>query len=55
MGGIQQVSDAEIEQMIRRALAGCREKIYVHMHFGAVYNENGDYGWSLTEIEEYFK
>ncbi len=55
MGGIQQVSDAEIEQMIRRALAGCREKIYVHMHFGAVYNENGDYGWSLTEIAEYFK
>lgn len=26
MGGIQQVSDAEIEQVIRRALAGCRDR-----------------------------
>lgn len=75
MGGIQQVSDAEIEQVIRRAvdnginffdlcggasnvyapigraLVGCREKVYVQMHFGAVYNENGDYGWSRDPDE----
>lgn len=29
-----------------RAVAGRREKVYVQMHFGAVYNEKGEYGWS---------
>ncbi len=29
-----------------RAIAGNREKIYVQMHFGAVYNDKGEYGWS---------
>ncbi len=29
-----------------RAIAGQREKIYFQMHFGAVYNDKGEYGWS---------
>lgn len=29
-----------------RAIKGIRDKIYVQMHFGAVYNKNGEYGWS---------
>lgn len=38
---------------IGRALRGCREKVYVQMHFGAVYNDKGDYAWSrsLDEIK----
>lgn len=28
-----------------RAIAGRRERIYLQMHFGAVYDENGEYGW----------
>lgn len=37
-----------------RAIAGQREKIYVQMHFGAVYNAKGEYGWSrdLAKIKE---
>lgn len=36
-----------------RAIAGQRGKVFVQMHFGAVYNKNGDYGWArnLTEIK----
>lgn len=36
-----------------RGMRGSREKIYVQMHFGAVYNESGEYGWSrnLDEIK----
>lgn len=33
---------------VGRALRGCRDKVYVQMHFGAVYNEKGDYGWSRS-------
>lgn len=33
---------------IGRALADCRERVYVQMHFGAVYNDKGDYGWSRS-------
>lgn len=35
-----------------RAIRGNREKIYFQMHFGAVYNDKGEYGWSrnLDEI-----
>ncbi|MDE7303799.1 MAG: aldo/keto reductase [Oscillospiraceae bacterium] len=29
-----------------KAIQGSREKIYVQMHFGAVYNSKGEYGWS---------
>lgn len=34
-----------------RAIAGQREKIFFQLHFGAVYTEEGDYGWS-RDIEE---
>lgn len=70
MGGIQNSSDSEIEQTVRkaiehginffdlcgggrnvyepfgRAIEGNRDKIYVQMHFGAVYNDKCEYGWS---------
>lgn len=38
---------------IGRALSGCRDKVFVQTHFGAVYNDKGDYGWSrsLDEIK----
>ena len=29
-----------------KAVKGCREKVIVQMHFGAVFNENGEYEWS---------
>lgn len=29
-----------------RAIAGQRDKVFFQLHFGAVYNSNGDYGWS---------
>lgn len=29
-----------------RAIQGRRDKVYVQMHFGAVYNDKGEYGWS---------
>ncbi len=28
-----------------RAIQGRREQVYLQMHFGAVYDENGEYGW----------
>ena len=28
------------------AIKGQRDKVYFQLHFGAVYNEKGDYGWS---------
>ncbi len=70
MGGIQNISDSEIEQVVRKAIEhgmnffdlcgggrnvyepfgkaikGSRDKVYVQMHFGAVYNDKGEYGWS---------
>ena len=70
MGGIQQASDAEIEQVLRtaidrginffdlcagarnvyapfgRGIAGQRDRVFFQLHFGAVYNEKGEYGWS---------
>ncbi|MDE6732688.1 MAG: aldo/keto reductase [Oscillospiraceae bacterium] len=75
MGGIQNSSDDEIVQTVRKAvehginffdlcgggknvykpfgkaIAGNREKIYVQMHFGAVYNDKGEYGWSRDFAE----
>lgn len=39
-----------------KAIRGKREKIYLQMHFGAVYKENGEYGWSrdLATIQQTF-
>lgn len=39
-----------------RAIAGQREKVFFQLHFGAVYNDKGEYGWSrdLNEIQETF-
>lgn len=28
-----------------RAIAGRREQVFLQCHFGAVYDENGEYGW----------
>ncbi|MBE6696553.1 MAG: (4Fe-4S)-binding protein [Ruminococcaceae bacterium] len=28
-----------------RAIAGRRDKVFLQVHFGAVYDENGEYGW----------
>ncbi len=38
------------------AIQGARDKIYFQLHFGAVYDENGEYGWSrnLDEIKSTF-
>ena len=30
---------------VGRAIAGCREQVFLQVHFGAVYDENGEYGW----------
>ncbi len=40
-----------------RAIKGLRDRIYFQLHFGAVYNANGDYGWSrdLDEIRRTFE
>lgn len=39
-----------------RAIAGARERIFVQMHFGAVYRADGEYAWSrkLDEIKRTF-
>ena len=39
-----------------RAIAGQRKKVHFQLHFGAVYNEKGEYGWSrnLQKIKEMF-
>lgn len=28
-----------------RAIRDCRERVFLQVHFGAVYDENGEYGW----------
>lgn len=40
-----------------RAIADRRDKVFFQLHFGAVYNEKGEYGWSrdLNEIKETFE
>ena len=30
---------------VGRAIADCRERVFLQVHFGAVYNEDGEYGW----------
>ena len=39
-----------------RAIAGQRERVFFQLHFGAVYNAAGEYGWSrnLAEIRRMF-
>ncbi len=39
-----------------RAIAGQRDSVMFQLHFGAVYNEKGEYGWSrdLCKIEDTF-
>ncbi|MBQ4578255.1 MAG: aldo/keto reductase [Clostridia bacterium] len=39
-----------------RAIRDCRDKVFFQLHFGAVYNEKGEYGWSreLSEVKETF-
>lgn len=80
MGGIQNSSDAEIEETIKkaiesginffdlcagarnvyepfgRAIKGRREQVFLQMHLGAVYNQEGAYAWSrnLREIIDTF-
>ncbi len=80
MGGIQESSEAEIEQVVRtaidnginffdlcaggrnvyapfgRAIANRRDKVMFQLHFGAVYNGKGEYGWSrdLKKIKKTF-
>ena len=40
-----------------RAISGVRDKVFFQLHFGAVYNESGDYGWSrdLDRIKATFE
>lgn len=37
---------AKVYAPFGRAIAGKRDKIFFQLHFGAVYNEEGAYGWS---------
>lgn len=30
---------------VGRAIRGRREQVFIQCHFGAVYDENGEYGW----------
>ncbi|MBQ4564006.1 MAG: aldo/keto reductase [Lachnospiraceae bacterium] len=34
-----------VYEQFGRAIKGRREKVYLQVHFGAVYDENGEYGW----------
>ena len=44
---------ANIYKPFGRAIAGRRDKVFFQLHFGAVYNAEGEYGWSrdLDEIK----
>ena len=44
---------ANIYKPFGRAIAGRRDKVFFQLHLGAVYNEEGEYGWSrdLDEIK----
>lgn len=37
---------ANVYAPVGRALKGLREKLFMQIHFGAVYNKAGEYGWS---------
>ncbi len=40
-----------------RAIAGRRDKVFFQLHFGAIYNKAGDYGWSrdLNIVKQTFE
>lgn len=48
---------ASVYEPFGRAIKGIRDKIYFQLHFGAVYNKNGEYGWSrdLNKIKETYE
>ncbi len=48
---------ASVYEPFGRAISGSRDKVYFQLHFGAVYNEQGEYGWSrnLDEIKRTFE
>ena len=48
---------ASVYRPFGRAIAGRREKVHFQLHFGAVYNKKGEYGWSrsLDEIKRTFE
>ena len=48
---------AAVYEPFGKAIRGQREKIYFQLHFGAVYNAEGDYGWSrnLKKIKDTFR
>lgn len=48
---------ASVYKPFGRAVKGMRDKVYFQLHFGAVYNQNGDYGWSrkLEEVKSTFE
>lgn len=37
---------AKVYEPFGDAIKGRREKVYIQVHFGAIYDKNGDYGWS---------
>lgn len=48
---------AAVYEPFGKAIAGQREKVFFQLHFGAVYNKEGEYGWSrdLEEIRRTFE
>ena len=48
---------ASVYEPFGKAVADCRDKIYFQLHFGAVYNDKGEYGWSrkLSEVQKTFE
>ena len=45
---------ASIYEPFGKAIVGQREKVFFQLHFGAVYNDKGEYGWSrdLSRIKQ---
>lgn len=48
---------ASVYEPFGKAVADCRDKIYFQLHFGTVYNDKGEYGWSrkLSEVQKTFE
>ena len=48
---------SKVYEPFGKAIQGKRNSIYIELHFGAVYNEKGEYGWSrnLEEIKKTFE
>ena len=47
---------AKVYAPFGRAIAGRRNQVFFQLHFGAVYNDKGEYGWSrdLAKIQQTF-